>query len=146
MLTKKPIAIASDHAGFDYKTELKDYLLENNYQVMDFGTFDKTSTDYPDYVHPLATAIEKEEHDFGILICGSSNGVCMTANKHQGIRAAICWNEELATLSRLHNNANVICFAERFMPIELVKTMTETFLKTEFEGGRHGRRVDKIHC
>ncbi|MCL4115088.1 UNVERIFIED_CONTAM: hypothetical protein GTU68_049502 [Idotea baltica] len=113
---------------------------------MDFGTHDKNSTDYPDYVHPLATAIEKQEHDFGILICGSSNGVCMTANKHQGVRAAICWNKELAELARLHNNANVVCFAERFMPIELVLEMTDAFLNTDFEGGRHQRRVDKMSC
>jgi len=146
MITNKPIAIGGDHAGFNYKTQLKQFLLDLGYQVLDFGTFSEESTDYPDYVHPLAEAIEREEHDFGILICGSSNGVCMTANKHQNIRAAICWNNELAALARQHNNANVICFAERFLDFELVKKMTETFLTTPFEGGRHQRRVGKISC
>ncbi len=142
----KPIAIASDHAGFDYKKSIKDHLLNKGLQVVDYGTFDKESTDYPDHVHPLAEAIERAEHELGILICGSSNGVCMTANKHQGVRAAICWNTELAALARQHNNANVICFAERFMSLELVLEMTDVFLSTEFEGGRHGRRVDKMSC
>lgn len=146
MNTQKPIAIAADHAGFDYKAKIKAHLLEKGIQVMDFGTFDKESTDYPDYVHPLATAIENEEHDLGILICGSANGVCMTANKHQDIRAAICYNVELAQLARQHNNANVICFAERFTEIETVLEMTDAFLATEFEGGRHQRRVGKISC
>lgn len=146
MTTNKSIAIASDHAGFDYKDAIIKHLTEQDFQVLDFGTFSKDSTDYPDYVHPLANAIEAQEHDFGILICGSSNGVCMTANKHQNVRAAICWNLELAELARLHNNANVICFAERFMPLELVLKMLDKFLKTEFEGGRHQRRVGKISC
>lgn len=142
----KPIAIGGDHAGFTYKQQLIDHLLEQGHQVVDFGTFDEQSTDYPDYVHPLARAIEAGAHDFGILICGSGNGVCMTANKHEGIRAAFAWNEELAELARRHNNANTICFGSRFLTIEAVKSMTDRFLATDFEGGRHQRRVGKISC
>ena len=144
MVDREIISIGSDHAGFDYKEMIKAWLMRNNYRVMDHGTFDKDSTDYPDYVHPLANSIEDGTARLGVLICGSANGVAMTANKHQGVRAAICWNNELAALSRQHNNANVICFAERFMEKELVLAMLETFLKTEFEGGRHQRRVEKI--
>jgi len=139
-----PVAIGCDHAGFDYKEEIKKMLTAAGWQVVDKGTFSKDSTDYPDYAHPVATMVENGEAAAGILICGSGNGVCMTANKHAGIRAALCWNEELAALSRQHNNANVLCLPERFVSADLAKAMVNIFLDTAFEGGRHERRVDKI--
>lgn len=142
----KKIGIGGDHAGFEYKTLLKSFLEDLGYQVQDFGPFSDASVDYPDYIHPMATSIEKGENELGIAICGSGNGVCMTANKHQGIRAALTWNDELAALSRQHNNANVICIPARFVDFEMAKTMAKTFLETEFEGGRHQKRVDKINC
>ena len=108
--------------------------------------FSDASVDYPDYVHPLSTAIENGEYELGIVICGSGNGVAITANKHQGIRAALCWNEELAALARLHNNANVLALPARFISYELAEKLAETFLNTPFEGGRHANRVNKIAC
>lgn len=144
MIQAKPIGIASDHAGFAYKTLIKDTLVEMGLHVQDFGTDSEASTDYPDYIHPLAQSIETGVSDLGIAICGSANGVCMTANKHQGIRAAIAWNEELASLARQHNNANIICIPARFITEESARSIVRTFLQTEFEGGRHQRRVDKI--
>jgi len=140
------IAIGGDHAGFKYKEDLKKWLEKKGYSYKDFGTYSTESADYPDFAHPVANAVESEEFDLGILVCGSANGVAITANKHQGIRAAICWNEELASLSRQHNNANIVCIPERFISSDLAEKIVDRFLHTEFEGGRHARRVDKISC
>jgi ribose 5-phosphate isomerase B len=142
----KKIAIGGDHAGFEYKKELIQFLTELGYSIQDFGPNSEASVDYPDYVHPLATSVEKGENDLGIAICGSGNGVCMTVNKHQGIRGALVWNTELAALARQHNNANVVCIPARFVDLETAKAMARTFLETDFEGGRHQKRVDKISC
>ena len=142
----KPVAIGSDHAGFDYKEDLISFLEAKEISYRDFGTHSKASVDYPDFAHPVASAVENEEASFGILICGSANGVAITANKHQGIRAAVCWGEELAQLSRLHNNANIICIPARFVREEKKKKMVQLFMNTEFEGGRHELRVEKIAC
>lgn len=142
----KRIAIGGDHAGYYYKEKLVSFLQKLGHEVKDFGPFSAESADYPDFVHPACTAIENEECDFGVLICGSGQGVTITANKHQGIRAALCWDRDLAKVTREHNNANVICFAARFIAYELAESMTETFLATDFEGGRHERRVSKISC
>ncbi|HAL82971.1 MAG TPA: ribose 5-phosphate isomerase B [Mucilaginibacter sp.] len=138
------IAIGSDHAGFEYKQAIAEFL--SAYEVKDFGTYSPASVDYPDFAHPVALAVESGSSDFGILICGSGNGVAMTANKHQGIRAAICWNEELAALARSHNDANIVCIPARFISIEEAKNIVELFLSTEFEGGRHANRVNKMAC
>ncbi|MFZ9504502.1 MAG: ribose 5-phosphate isomerase B [Cyclobacteriaceae bacterium] len=138
------IAIGSDHAGFDYKENLCKKLREQGFTVTDHGAFNTESVDYPDFAHPVAQAVETAHADFGILICGSGNGVCITANKHKGVRAALCWNNDLAALARQHNNANVICIPARFVDMDTATSMTETFLRTEFEGGRHQRRVEKI--
>src|SRR4051812_35301898 len=115
------IAIGCDHAGFDYKESLKKWLERNGYSIKDFGTYSKDSTDYPDFAHPVASAVEKKEFELGVLICGSANGVAIVANKHQGIRAAICWNEELAGLARQHNDANIVCLPARFVSYELAE-------------------------
>lgn len=144
MDTNLSIAVGSDHAGFEYKELLKDFLGKAN--IKDFGTHSADSADYPDFAHPVASAVEAGEFTFGILVCGSANGVAITANKHQGIRAAICWTEELAELARKHNNANVLCIPARFISTDLAKAITTKFLNTEFEGGRHANRVDKISC
>lgn len=138
------IAIGADHAGFEYKELLKSFL--SDYEVKDFGTHSTQSVDYPDFAHPVASAVESQEYTFGILVCGSANGVAITANKHQHIRAAICWLNEIASLARVHNNANVLCIPARFVSEELAKEMTTTFLNTAFEGGRHENRVNKISC
>jgi ribose 5-phosphate isomerase B len=138
------IAIGSDHAGFTYKQALLQSL--QVLELKDFGTYAADSVDYPDFAHPVALAVERGEFDFGILICGSANGVAITANKHQGIRAAICWNEELAGLARMHNNANIVCIPERFISLETANAIIEKFLTTPFEGGRHAGRVGKISC
>lgn len=140
------IAIGADHAGFNYKEKIAAFLKDNGYTVKDFGTYGPDSADYADFAHPVASAVETKAFDFGILICGSGNGVAITANKHQGIRAALCWQEELASLARQHNNANVLCMPERFVSYELAEKMVTAFLTTEFEGGRHERRVGKISC
>jgi ribose 5-phosphate isomerase B len=140
------IALGADHAGFEYKEHLKNWLAERGYTTKDFGTYSVDSADYPDFAHPVATAIEKKEFDLGLLICGSANGVAMTANKHQGIRAAICWKEELAELARSHNNANIICIPARYVSKELAEIMLDKFIHTAFEGGRHAKRVGKIGC
>lgn len=145
MLFKK-IALGGDHAGYEYKEKLRKYLEEKGYEVQDFGPFSADSTDYADFAHPLAASVEDGTNEAGILICGSGNGVAITANKHQGIRAALCWNDELAALSRQHNKANVLCLPSRFVSYELTEKMTDTFLSTEFEGGRHERRIGKIRC
>jgi ribose 5-phosphate isomerase B len=138
------IAIGADHAGFDYKQAIIAGLKVK--QVEDFGAWSSASVDYPDFAHPVALAVEGGEFDFGILICGSGNGVAITANKHQGIRAAICWNEELADRARSHNDANILCIPARHISIDLAKKIVEVFFSTEFEGGRHANRVDKIAC
>lgn len=139
----KSIAIGGDHAGFELKDHIKK-ILEENYKVKDFGPFSDESVDYPDFAHPLSEAVENGEYSLGILICGSANGVCMSANKHKGIRAAIAWNEELAALARQHNDANVLCLPGRFIDKNLAEKIVESFLSSEFEGGRHERRVKKI--
>lgn len=141
---KLKIAIGADHAGFEYKEMLKEYLTA--FEVKDFGTYSAASVDYPDFAHPVASSVENGEFDFGILVCGSANGVAITANKHQHIRAAICWQNELASLARQHNNANIICIPARFVSTDLAKEMVDTFLSTAFEGGRHENRVNKISC
>ena len=144
MNTKISIAIGADHAGFEYKSILIDFL--KDYTIKDFGTYSTDSVDYPDFAHPVANAVEKSEYTIGILICGSANGVAITANKHQGIRAAICWNEELAELARTHNNANILCIPARFTTKEDAKNICIKLIHSEFEGGRHSNRVDKISC
>lgn len=140
------IAIGADHAGFEYKEMLREMLAELGYEVKDHGTYSSSSVDYPDFAHPVAEALESNVADFGVLVCGSANGVAITANKHQQIRAAICWTTEIAALARQHNNANVICVPARFVAQELAKEMVKTFLNTAFEGGRHGDRVNKMAC
>lgn len=140
------LGIASDHAGFEMKEELKRFLKEKGYEVKDFGTHSPESMDYPDVAHPLAESIEKGEVSQGIALCGSGNGISMTLNKHQGVRAALCWNEELAALARQHNDANVLSLPARFISVELAKRIVEKFLESSFEGGRHLRRVNKIPC
>ncbi len=146
MSSVKTIAIGGDHAGYDYKSVLIPFLEELGYTVKDFGTYSATSVDYPDFAHPVASAVESKEFDKGILICGSANGVAITANKHQGIRAAICWLEEIAALARQHNDANIVCIPARFVDIDLAKKIAKSFMTTDFEGGRHANRVDKISC
>ena len=142
--TKIKIAIGADHAGFEYKEILKDFL--QDYDVKDFGTYSENSVDYPDFAHPVAAAVENGEFTYGILLCGSANGVAITANKHQHIRAGLCWENEIASLVRKHNNANVLCIPARFVSEEQAKEITTTFLTTEFGGGRHQNRVEKISC
>lgn len=144
MKTTHSIAIGSDHAGFEYKEMIREFLEGST--IKDFGTYSEASADYPDFAHPVASAVESEAFDLGILVCGSANGVAITANKHQGIRAAICWTEEIASLARQHNNANVLCIPARFLSKEEAKGIVKTFLETAFEGGRHATRVSKISC
>jgi ribose 5-phosphate isomerase B len=144
MSTIRSIAIAGDHAGFTYKAAVKSYLEAQGIDVRDYGTDSEASCDYPDYVHPLAKAVEAGEFPLGILICGSANGVAMTANKYPGIRAAIAWETELASLARTHNDANIVCVPARFVSVELAQQIVQTFIDTQFEGGRHQLRVDKI--
>jgi ribose 5-phosphate isomerase B len=139
----KKIAIACDHAGFEYKEIIKKYL-EGKFEVEDFGTFSPNSVDYPDFVHPAANSIEEGRNELGILICGSGQGVAITANKHQKIRCALCWMPELASLARQHNNANMIAIPARFIASQLAIDIVDTFLNTPFEGGRHQNRVEKI--
>ena len=141
---KISIAIGGDHAGYEYKAELITFLKDCT--VKDFGTYSADTVDYPDFAHPVAQAVESKEFDKGILLCGSANGVAIAANKHQGIRAALCWNEDVAQFARLHNDANVLCIPARFVSLELAKKMTTIFLNTQFEGGRHADRVNKISC
>jgi ribose 5-phosphate isomerase B len=141
-----PIAIGCDHAGFEYKTKLLPWLNEKGWQVLDFGTHTPASVDYPDYVHPTAFSVEKAESAFGILLCGTGNGVCMTANKHPGIRAGLCWETAVAKLVRQHNNANIICIPARFVTLSAAQEMVEIFMTTLFEGGRHQNRISKMAC
>jgi ribose 5-phosphate isomerase B len=138
------IAIGGDHAGFQLKEIIKTKLESEDYFIEDFGPFSDQSVDYPDFVHPVASSVENGEYNFGILICGSGNGVAMTANKHKGIRAAVCWNEMLAKLARAHNDANILCLAGRFLDDELAMDIVDTFLNTGFDGGRHINRIKKI--
>ncbi|UOG74937.1 ribose 5-phosphate isomerase B [Hymenobacter tibetensis] len=140
------IALGSDHAGFEYKQMLAHWLRDNGYEVRDFGTHSPDSVDYPDFVHPLAESITSGELERGILVCGSANGVCITANKHRGIRAAIAWEPELASLARQHNDANILCVPARFISEENARAIASQFLNTAFEGGRHQTRVSKIDC
>ncbi|MES2794860.1 MAG: ribose 5-phosphate isomerase B [Bacteroidota bacterium] len=140
------IAIGADHAGFQYKEAIKELLAKKGYHVIDKGAFSESSVDYPDFAHPVALAVENDEVDRGILVCGSGQGVCITANKHQGIRAALAWEPEIAKLSREHNNVNVLCLPARFISMEVAFQCIDLFLNTEFEGGRHGNRVNKIGC
>lgn len=140
------VHIGADHAGFELKKLILGYLEKNNIDCRDHGTYSTESVDYPDFAHPVATAVEQDPESMGILICGSANGVCITANKHQGIRAALCWNDEVAKLARQHNNANVLCIPARFVDSQLAEKMVMSFLNTSFEGGRHLNRVNKISC
>ena len=142
----KPIAIGCDHAGFEYKEMTKIYLQQKGMKVIDMGTHSTTSVDYPDFAHAVAEKVELGEACCGILFCGSANGVAITANKHQHVRAGLSWENDVARLIRQHNNANVICIPARFVAVHLALEMIENFLTTDFEGGRHGLRVDKIAC
>ena len=142
----KPRAIGCDHAGFECKEQLISFLQSNQLAIQDFGTHSTASVDYPDFAHPVAQAVASGEAAFGILICGSANGVAITANKHAGVRAAICWEEELASLARQHNDANIICIPARFIKEGLAEKMVTLFMNTSFEGGRHANRVNKISC
>lgn len=141
---KKPIAIGCDHAGFDCKEDLISMLEAEGMLIKDYGTFNKDSVDYPDFAHPVANAVANGEAAFGVLLCGSGIGVCITANKHQKIRAALCWGEEIAELSRKHNDANIICIPSRFVRDGLAEKMLDIFMNTNFEGGRHANRVAKV--
>ena len=138
------VAIGCDHAGYDYKDTIIRVLKKAGAEVIDLGTYSSDSVDYPDFVHPVADLVENGKADLGVLICGSGNGVSMTANKHEGIRAALCWKNEIAELARLHNDANIISIPARFVSAKLARQMVRTFISTDFEGGRHQRRVDKI--
>lgn len=140
------IAIGSDHAGYELKEKIKQLLTDKKIEVEDFGAFSTASVDYPDFAHPTSKAVEDKNADLGILLCGSGNGIAMTANKHKGIRAAICWNTELADLARQHNDANILVLPARFISEELGLEIVKSFLNNEFEGGRHQRRVEKIAC
>ena len=140
------IAIGADHAGFSLKEKLKKYLQEQGHEVKDFGPASEASVDYPDFAHPVAFAVEKKEAELGLLMCGSGNGINMTANKHAGIRAALCWNAEIAKLSRQHNNANILTLPARFIEESEAKKCVDVFFSTPFEGGRHEGRVKKIAC
>jgi ribose 5-phosphate isomerase B len=138
------IIIGSDHAGFEMKEALKQWLHDQSVILEDVGCHSDQSVDYPDYAHAVAQKVESED-SVGILLCGSANGVCIAANKHKGIRAALCWNREIAVLARQHNDANIVCIPARFISIDEAKSIVEAFLNTSFEGGRHQNRVNKIY-
>ena len=140
------IALGGDHAGFEFKAGLVDSLRGQGHDVKDFGPYTDESVDYPDFVHPVAEAVEIGLFDFGFLICGSGNGVAMTANKHAGIRAALCWTSELAALARKHNDANILCMSARFISYDSAVEIADVFLSSKYEGGRHEGRVNKISC
>ncbi len=139
-------AVGGDHAGFDYKDDLIDYLKTFNILIQDFGTYSADSVDYPDFAHAVSKAVIEGKANFGLLLCGSANGVAITANKHQEIRAGLVWNVDVAKLVRQHNNANVLCLPVRFISLEEAKACLKAFVETEFEGGRHQGRVQKIAC
>ncbi len=143
-MKKKRIAITSDHAGYYYKELLVSYLIKEKYEVKDLGSSSKEPVDYPDFGHPLALAVSSGEYDLGISICGTGNGMNMTVNKHQGIRGALCWNEEISRLARAHNDANICALPGRFITESEAYLIVKTFLETEFKGGRHKPRIDKI--
>lgn len=145
-MSKVIIPIGADHAGFQLKERVKTHLEAKGYEVKDFGCYSEESIDYPDYAHPVAAMVEENENMLGIVICGSGNGINMTANKHQGIRSALCWKKEIAELARQHNNANIIALPARFITEEEGIEMVDVFLATAFEGGRHQNRVNKIAC
>ena len=138
--------MACDHAGYELKEYLKDLLTKRGYTVSDFGTDSPESMDYPDTAHPLASAVENGDVDFGVSMCGSGNGITMTLNKHQGVRAALCWQPEIAALAKQHNNANILSMPARFISKEEAVAILDAYLNAEFEGGRHQRRIDKIPC
>ena len=140
------IQIGSDHAGLELKASIKSYLETLGYSVQDFGTHNTDSMDYPDVAHPVANAVLNDANSLGVLICGSGNGVCLTANKHQGIRAALCWLPELGALARQHNNANILCLPARFISEQTAKEIVDAYLNADFEGGRHQNRVGKVDC
>lgn len=142
----KELAIGCDHAGFGLKEKVKAHLSEMGIRTEDFGTYTEDSVDYPDFAHQVASSVEKGEFKTGVLICGSANGVAMSANKHAGVRAAICWSGEITELARLHNNANILCLPARFISEAEAIDFMDIFLNTAFEGGRHERRVNKIPC
>ena len=139
-----PVALCSDHAGYELKEQLKQYLCDHGIPYKDFGTYDSTSCDYPDFAHLCAAAMERHECYPGIAMCGTGNGITMTLNKHQAIRAALCWQPDIVRLAREHNDANILVMPARFVSVEEAKVMVDTFLDTPFEGGRHQRRIDKI--
>lgn len=141
---KQIIAMACDHAGFELKNQLINYLKEKGFEIKDFGTYSTESCDYPDFAHPMAECVENKEAGLGISLCGSGNGINMVANKHQGIRSALCWKEELASLARLHNDANVCALPARFISYDEAVKIVDAFLNTGFEGGRHIPRINKI--
>lgn len=138
------ITIGGDHAGFEYKEVVLALLKKAGHKVTDFGPFDANSVDYPDFAHPVGKSVDTGEADLGIVICGSGNGVCMVVNKYKNVRGALCWNKELTSLARTHNNANVLCIPARFVSLTMAKAMVKIFLNTNFEGGRHQKRVEKI--
>ena len=140
------IAIGGDHAGYGLKDKVKEHLINKGNTLKDFGCNSLDSVDYPDFAHPVASGVENKEFDFGILICGSGNGISMAANKHQGIRSAICWEPELASLARQHNDANILTMPARFISEEKAIEIVDAFFSQEFEGGRHQNRVNKIAC
>jgi ribose 5-phosphate isomerase B len=146
MTLSKSFAVGGDHAGFDYKDQLIDFLKDQGFAIKDCGTYSADSVDYPDFAHPVANAVESGEVSWGLLLCGSANGVAITANKHQWIRAVLAWNTEVAKLVRQHNDANVICLPVRFITLDEAKACLQTFIDTDFEGGRHAGRVGKIGC
>jgi ribose 5-phosphate isomerase B len=145
-MSQKIIPIGADHAGFNLKGKIIQFLESKGYEVKDFGCFSEDSIDYPDFAHPVAEMVEENTGMLGILICGSGNGINMTANKHKGIRSALCWNAEIAALARQHNDANIVALPARFISEQEALEIVETFLGTAFEGGRHQRRIDKISC
>ncbi len=145
-MNAKTISIGCDHAGFPFKDLIKKLLIAKDIKVIDHGTNSLDSVDYPDFVHPVANDVENGKADLGVLLCGSGNGVAITANKHQGVRAALCWMEEIAALARQHNDANIVCLPVRFITPNQAEAIINAFLRAEFEGGRHATRVGKIAC
>jgi ribose 5-phosphate isomerase B len=146
MESKSKVSIGCDHAGVDYKNAITNMLESQGYEVINHGTNSTESVDYPDFIHPVAEDIENGTSELGVIICGSGNGAAMTANKHQKIRAALCWNSELASLAKQHNDANIVSIPARFVNEATALSIVDTFMRTSFEGGRHARRVDKIAC